>query len=96
MQAIIISGSPEMGVKDQPGRRNVTLAESRETSPVPTDLQVVNPPEQATGQLDRAKYTRTGHRLPLLPDRMLVNSYLPPYSLAAPLEEVIVPRLEGA
>ena len=75
---------------------NVTLAESREASPVPVALQVVRPPEQATGQSDRAKYTWTGRRKPLLPDRMLVNSYLPPRGPAPLIEEVIVPRLEGA
>ena len=78
VQAIIILGSPEMGLNDQPALGNVTLAKSREASPVPTTLQVVHHPEQATGQSDRAKYTQTDRRKPLLPDRMLVNLYLPP------------------
>ena len=78
VQAIVILGSPEMGLNDQPALGNVTLAKSREASPVPTALQVVHPPEQATGQSDRAKYTQTDRRKPLLPDHMLVNSHLPP------------------
>ena len=57
---------------------------------------MVHPPEQATGQLDRAQYTETSRRKPLLSDRMLVNSYLPPHSPAPPMEEVTVPGPEGA
>ena len=38
VQAIIISGSLEMGLKDQPSRGNVTLAESKEASPIPVAL----------------------------------------------------------
>ena len=96
MQAIVISGSPEMGLNDQRGLGNVTLAESREASPIPTALQVVHPTQQATGQIDRAKYTWTGRRKPLLPNRMFVNSYLPPRGPAPPMEEVTVPCPEGA
>ena len=96
VQAIVISGSPEMSVDVQPAMGNVTLEESREGSLVPTALQVVHPLEQATGQVDRAKYTRAGRRKPLLPDRMLVNSYLPSRGSAPPMEEVIVLEPEGA
>ena len=35
VQAIVISGSPEMGLTDQPALENVTLAESREVSSAP-------------------------------------------------------------
>ena len=72
------------------------MEDSREASPVPAALQVVHPSEEATGKLDRAKYTRAGRRKPLLPDRMLVNSYLPPRGPATPMEEVTVPGLEDA
>ena len=81
---------------DHPDMGNVTLEESREASLVPIALQVVHPPEQAIGQLDRAKYTRTGRRKPQLPNHLLVNSYLPPRGPAPPMEEVTVPELEGA
>ena len=95
MQAIVIPGSLEMGLNDKPALENVTLVESREASPVPAAIQVIHPPEQAVSQSDRAKYTRAGCRRPLLPDRMLVNSYLPPRGSAAPMEEVSVPGPEG-
>ena len=49
VQAIIILGSPKMGLTDQPAVENVTLAESREVSPIPATIQVVHPPEQANG-----------------------------------------------
>ena len=93
---MVISGSPEMGLNDQPTLGNVTLAEFREASPVPAAIQVVYPAKQATGQSDEAKNTRVERRRPLLPDCMLVNSYLPPLSPAPPMEELSVPRLEGA
>ena len=96
VQAIVISGSPEMGLNDQPTLRNVTLAKSREASPVPAAIQVVHHPEQAASQSDRAKYTRAGLKRSLLPDRMLVNSYLPSCGPAPPMEEVSVPGPEGA
>ena len=38
VQAIVISRSPEMGLNDHPVLRNVTLAESREASPVPAAI----------------------------------------------------------
>ena len=96
VQTIVISGSLEMGLNDQPTLGNVTLAESRESSPVLAAIQVVHPPEQAAGQSDKAKYAQAGRKRPLLPDRMLVNSYLPPRGPASPMEEVLVPGLEGA
>ena len=85
-----------MSFNDQLAMGNVTLEESKKASSVPSALQVVHPPEQATGQLDRAKYTRTGSRKPLLPDRMLVNFYLPFCGPAPLMEEVTVPKPEGA
>ena len=91
VQAIVIPGSPEMSMNDQPTTGDVSMEEPREVSPVPVALQVVHPLEESTGWLDRSKYTRTGRRKPLLHDRMLVNSYLPPRDLAPPMEEVAVP-----
>ena len=38
VQAIVISGSPEMGWNNQSAMVNVTLVESREASPVPATL----------------------------------------------------------
>ena len=43
--AIIISGSPEMGLNDQPVPENVALAEFKEVFLVPAAIQVVHHPE---------------------------------------------------
>ena len=45
MQAIVISGFPEMGLNDQPASENIALAESREASLTLAAIQVVHPPE---------------------------------------------------
>ena len=84
-----------MGLNDQLALENVTLAESGEVSPALAAIQVVHPPEQAADQLDRAKYTRVGRRRSLLPDRMLLNSYLPPRGLAPSMDEVSALGPEG-
>ena len=93
---IVISGSLEIGLNDQPALKNVALGESREVFPAPTAIQVVHPPEQATGQSDNAKYTRPGRKRPLYPNRMFLNLYLPPRGPAPPMKEVSVLRPEGA
>ena len=45
VQAIFISGLPEMGLNDQPTVENATLVESGEASPTPAAIQVIHPPE---------------------------------------------------
>ena len=45
VQAIFISGSPEMGLNDQPALENATLVESGEASPTPAAIQVIHHPE---------------------------------------------------
>ena len=49
VQAIVISGLPEMGLNYQPTPKNVALAKSKEASPASATIQVVHPPEQAAG-----------------------------------------------
>ena len=72
------------------------MVESREASLVPAAIQVVHPPKQAVGHLDRAKYAQVRRRRSLLPNCMLLNSYLPPLGPAPPMKEVSVPRPKGA
>ena len=45
VQAIVILGSLETSLNDQPTMGNVTLEESREASSVPVALQVIHPPK---------------------------------------------------
>ena len=68
VQAIVISGSPEMGSNDQSDLENTTLVESREASQTLAAIQVIHPPEQAPGWLERPLYTRAERRRPRLPD----------------------------
>ena len=42
-----------------------------------------------------SKLARTGRKRPLLPDRILLNSYLLPRGPTPPMEEVVVPGPEG-
>ena len=96
VQAIVISGSPEMGLNDQPNLENATLVESREASLTPVAIQVIHPPEQAPSHPEKPLYTRTGRRRPQLHDRLLLNSYHPLWGLAPPMEEVLALGPEGA
>ena len=43
-----------------------------------------------------AKSSQVGCSRPLLPDWLLLNSYITPQGQAPPMEEVSVPGLEGA
>ena len=96
VQAIIISGSPEKGLNDQSTLENATLLESGEASSTPVVIQVIHLPKQASGRLKRPQYTWAERSRPLLPDRLLLNSYLPPQGLIPPMEKVLAPEPEGA
>ena len=85
-----------MGLNDQLTPENIALVEPMEVFPAPLAIQVVHPSEKAVSHSDKAKFTRAGRRKPLLPDRMLLNSYLLPHGLAPPMEEVSVSGPEGA
>ena len=95
VHAIVISGSPEIGLNDQPALENATLVESREASPTPAAIQVIHPPEQASGWPVRPWYTQAERSRPMLHDRLLLNSYLPPWGPAPPMEEVFFSRARG-
>ena len=83
-EAIVISSSPEMGLNDQSASEEVALAESREAFLALVVIQVVHPPKKDVGHSDKTKYTQAGRRRLLLPDWMLLNSYLPHCGPAPP------------
>ena len=60
------------------------------------EVREVIPLEQITSRLDKATSSRTGCIRPLLPDWLLLNSYIPPQGLTPPTEEVSALGLEGA
>ena len=92
MQAIMILGSPEMGSNDQTGPKDIARGEPRESTPIPPALQVVHPPYQLESRPGNAKLALLGLKRPLSPDRILLNSYLPPRGPASAMEEVTVPE----
>ena len=91
MQAIVIPGSPEMGSSDQLGSKDVTLEDPRVDTPILPALQVIHPLDRLESHLDIAKLSRAGHKRPLSPDRILLNSYLPSHSPVPVMEKVTVP-----
>ena len=87
VQAIIISDSPKTGFHGQSASETNFLVDQGEVSPLvdpgevsPTHAEVHEdvPSKQIAGRLDKAKSTRVGHSRPLLPNWMLLNSYIPP------------------
>ena len=83
-----------MGSSDLPGPEDVALGEPREVSLIPPTLQVIHPPDGTESWLNMPKLGRTKRKRPLLPDRILLSSYLPPRGPALAMEEVAVPELE--
>ena len=91
MQAIVILGSPETGSNDQPGPEDIARGEPRESTPIPPALQVVRRPDQLECRPGNAKLELPECKRPLPPDRILLNSYLPPHGPASAMEEVTAP-----
>ena len=94
IQTIMIPTSPEMGSNDQPGSEDIAREEPREEAPIPSALQVVHPPERPKSRSGVARLALTGRKKSLLPDRILLNSYLPPRGLAPVKKEVAVLGLD--
>ena len=63
-------------------------------TPILHVLQMIHPLDRAEIRPDTARLARARHKKPLPPDRILLNSYLPPRGPAPAMEEVTVPRLE--
>ena len=89
MQAILIPASPETGSNVQLGLEEITRGEPWESTPIPPLLQMVLPPSQSEGCSGNAKLVLSGGKRSLPPDRILLNSYLPPRGPALTMEEVI-------
>ena len=78
IQTIVILTSPEMGSNNQLGLEDIARVEPGEEAPIPPALQVVHPPERPKSRPGAAKPTLMRRKKPLLPDQILLNSYLPP------------------
>ena len=95
-QAIVIMDSPEIGFHGQLALETVLLADVGEGSLTHAEVWEGIPPEQIASWLDKATFSWSGRSKSLLPDRLLLNSYIPPQGQAPPIEEVLAPGLEGA
>ena len=91
IQRIMIPASPEMRSSDQLGSEDIAREDLREEAPITPALQVVHPSERPESHPGAARLVLTGRKKSLLPDRILLNSYLPSRGPAPVMEEVAVP-----
>ena len=91
MQAIVIPASPETSSNDQSGPEDIARGEPRESISIPPALQVVLPFGQSKSRLGNAKLVLPGLKRPLSPNRILLNSYLPPRGPTPAIEDVTTP-----
>ena len=96
VQAIVVPDSPEMGFHGQSASNTTLSMDLGEVFPTHAKVQEVVPSEQIAGRSDKAKSTRAGGSRSMLPDWLLLNSYIPSQGQASPMEEVSVPGLESA
>ena len=94
MQAIVIPGLLEMGSRDQPGPGGIALGEPREVTLIPPALTVIHPLDWVESRPDTTRLARAECKKSLLPDRILLNSYLPPHGSDPAIKEVTVPGPE--
>ena len=87
----MILGSPETGSNDQSGQEGIAYGEPRESTPIPPALQMVHPLDQSESHPSNAKLALPGRKRPLPPDRILLNTYVPPRGPASVMEEVTAP-----
>ena len=65
------------GFHGQSASELAPLVESGEVSPTPVEVREDIPLVQVVGRSDRVKFTLAGRSRSLLPDRLLLNSYIP-------------------
>ena len=85
-----------MGFHSQSASETVPTADLGEVPLTREEVREGIPSEQITSRLDKVTSSRSGRSRPLLPDRLLLNSYIPPQGTAPPMEEVSAPKPKGA
>ena len=85
-----------MGYHSQSASETVPTANLGEVPLTREEVREGIPSEEITSRPDKVTSSRSGCSRPLLPDRLLLNSYIPPQGTAPPMEEVSTPRPEGA
>ena len=94
--AIVVMDSPKTGFQGQSALETAPSADLGEVPPTHEEVREGIPSEQTTSRPAKATSSRSGRSRSLLPDRLLLYSYIHPQGLAPPMEEVSALRLEGA
>ena len=95
-QAIVVMDSLEMGFHGQPVVESTHLSDLEEVPPSHEEAPGDIPSEQTSSRPSQAMLSQAERSRLLLPDRLLLYSYIPPHDQAPPMEEVSAPRPEGA
>ena len=85
-----------MGFHGQPAMETTHLADLGEVPLTHEEVREGIPSEQTASRLAKVTSSRVGRSRSLLPDRLLLYSYIPPKGQVPPMEEVSAPGLEGA
>ena len=87
-QAIFVMDSPKMGFHGQLDFETLPTTDSREVPQTHEEVQENIPSGLITSWPDKATSSRTGSSRSLLPDWLLLYSYIPPQGPTPPMEEV--------
>ena len=93
-QATVVVDSPEMGFHAQSASETAPLVNLRDVPLTHEEVREGTPSGQITSRPDKATSSRSGRR-PLLLDRLLLYSYIPPQVPAPHMGEVLAPWPEG-
>ena len=77
-QAIVVVDSLEMGFHGQSASKTVPSADLGDVPLNHEEVREGIPSEQIASWPDKATSSRSGHCRPLIIDRLLLNSYIPP------------------
>ena len=95
-QAIVVVDSPEIGFHGQSTSETAPLTDLRDVPLTHEEVREGIPSEQIASKPVKSTSSCSERSRLLLPDRLLLNSYIPPQGQAPPMEEVLAPGLEGA
>ena len=87
---------PEMGFHGQSASETTLSGNLGEVPLTHGEVREGIPSDHTTSRPNKATSSRSRRCKSLLPDRLLLNSYISPQGQAPPMEEVTTPRLEGA
>ena len=95
-QAIVVVDSLEMGFHGQSASETAPTVDLEEVPRTHEDIRIGIPSNQISSLLDKATSSRSGRNRSLIPDLLLLYSYIPPQGLTPPMEEVSTHGPKGA